>query len=74
VLAEMACWFVYATSVNPAEWTAWCATIALPAFGLFKPRTKTLGVDFAGTVEAVGKRHAVSNRRRCFRWPRWSVR
>jgi len=48
---------VHATSVNPAEWYSMVGKplIARPAFGLFKPRTKTLGVDFAGTVEAVGK-------------------
>ena len=48
---------VHATSVNPAEWYSMVGKplIARPAFGLFNPRTKTLGVDFAGTVEAVGK-------------------
>ena len=48
---------VRATSVNPAEWYGMAGRplIARPAFGLFKPRTKTMGVDFAGTVEAVGK-------------------
>lgn len=48
---------VHATSVNPAEWYSMVGRplIARPAFGLLKPRAKTMGVDFAGTVEAVGK-------------------
>lgn len=47
---------VSATSVNPAEWYAIAGIplVARPAFGFFKPRAKTLGVDFAGTVEAIG--------------------
>lgn len=48
---------VRATSVNPAEWYAVAGTpvLARPTMGMFKPRSKTVGVDFAGTVEAIGK-------------------
>ncbi|MCE9622449.1 MAG: NAD(P)-dependent alcohol dehydrogenase [Actinomycetia bacterium] len=48
---------VHATSVNPAEWYGMMGTplIARMAFGLRKPKTKTMGVDFAGTVAEVGK-------------------
>ena len=48
---------VRATSVNPADWYSVAGTplIARPTMGIFKPRTKTVGIDFAGTVEAIGK-------------------
>ncbi|MBI4884300.1 MAG: NAD(P)-dependent alcohol dehydrogenase [Actinobacteria bacterium] len=48
---------VSAASVNPADWYDLTGTprIARPAMGLFRPKNKNLGVDFAGTVEAVGK-------------------
>ena len=48
---------VRATSVNPADWysVAGQPLLARPTMGIFKPRTKTVGVDFAGTVEAIGK-------------------
>ncbi len=48
---------VHATSVNPAEWYGMMGTplIARMAFGMRQPKVKTLGVDFAGTVENVGK-------------------
>ena len=48
---------VRAASVNPAEWYGITGRpwIARPAVGLRKPRTTRLGVDFAGTVETVGK-------------------
>jgi len=48
---------VYAASINALEWRRF----TLPKFmvrifggGLFEPRDKSLGADFAGTVEAVG--------------------
>ena len=48
---------VRAASVNPADWygIAGRPWIARPAVGLFKPKESRVGVDFAGTVEAVGK-------------------
>jgi NADPH:quinone reductase-like Zn-dependent oxidoreductase len=49
---------VRAVSVNPLDWHFMEGTPyigRLPAFGLLKPRMTRLGVDFAGTVEAVGK-------------------
>jgi len=47
---------VRAASVNPADWYGvhgrpW---VARPQMGLFKPKESRVGVDFAGTVEAVG--------------------
>src|SRR5947207_11463076 len=49
---------VRAVSVNPLDWHFMEGTPylgRLPAFGLLKPRVERLGVDYAGTVEAVGK-------------------
>lgn len=48
---------VRASSVNPADWygVAGRPYIGRPAMGLRRPRSPRLGVDFAGTVEAVGK-------------------
>ncbi|HEY2138759.1 MAG TPA: NAD(P)-dependent alcohol dehydrogenase, partial [Chthoniobacterales bacterium] len=49
---------VHAVSVNPLDWHYMEGTPylgRLPEFGLLKPRVKQLGVDYAGTVEAVGK-------------------
>jgi NADPH:quinone reductase-like Zn-dependent oxidoreductase len=48
---------VRAASVNPADWHALTGTpyIARIAFGLPKPKRGEMGVDFAGTVEAVGR-------------------
>lgn len=49
---------VRAASANPLDWHFMEGTpyIARPlAFGLLKPAEKQLGVDFAGTVEAVGR-------------------
>jgi NADPH:quinone reductase-like Zn-dependent oxidoreductase len=48
---------VRATSVNIADWYAVTGRpwIARPQTGLRKPKSNRLGVDFAGTVEAVGK-------------------
>ena len=48
---------VRAVSINPADWYAVTGRpyVARPQMGLRKPRTNRLGVDFAGTVEAVGK-------------------
>lgn len=48
---------VRATSANPADWYAMMGTplIARPTMGMRKPKARTMGVDFAGTVEAIGK-------------------
>src|SRR5256886_4368364 len=49
---------VRAVSVNPLDWHFMEGTpyIARPlAFGFLKPKVERLGVDYAGTVEAVGK-------------------
>src|SRR5215813_3201982 len=49
---------VRAASVNPLDWHYMEGTpyiVRLIGFGLFKPSEKQLGVDFAGTVEAVGR-------------------
>lgn len=46
---------VHASSVNPAEWYGISGLlIARLGGGLFKPKDPSLGVDFAGVVEAVG--------------------
>jgi NADPH:quinone reductase-like Zn-dependent oxidoreductase len=47
---------VRAASVNPLDWHFMTATpyLARIATGLRKPKSDLLGVDFAGTVEAVG--------------------
>jgi NADPH:quinone reductase-like Zn-dependent oxidoreductase len=48
---------VRAASVNPADWYSVTGTpyIGRPQTGLLKPKEQILGVDFAGTVEAVGR-------------------
>ncbi len=48
---------VRAASVNPAEWYSLTGTpyVGRVQMGLFKPKQQELGVDFAGTVEAVGR-------------------
>lgn len=48
---------VRAFSVNPVEWHTLTGTpyAARLQVGLLRPKRKVLGVDFAGTVEAVGK-------------------
>ena len=48
---------VRAASVNPADWYGMTGTpwVARTEMGLFKPKSNRLGVDFAGTVKAVGK-------------------
>jgi NADPH:quinone reductase-like Zn-dependent oxidoreductase len=48
---------VRAASINPADWYGMTGTpyIGRPSMGLRKPKQHVLGVDFAGTVEAVGK-------------------
>ena len=48
---------VRAFSVNPVEWHTLTGTpyAARLQAGLLRPKRKVLGVDFAGTVEAVGK-------------------
>jgi NADPH:quinone reductase-like Zn-dependent oxidoreductase len=49
---------VHATSINATDWhslTADIFLIRLMGGGLLKPKDTTLGVDFAGTVEAIGR-------------------
>lgn len=48
---------VHGSSVNAADWHLMRGTpfIARLAFGLLKPKFKTLGMDVAGRVEAVGQ-------------------
>ena len=48
---------VRATSVNPADWYGLYGTplIARPTMGFSKPKTMTIGTDYAGTVEAIGR-------------------
>jgi NADPH:quinone reductase-like Zn-dependent oxidoreductase len=48
---------VRAASVNPADWYGVTGRpyVGRAAMGLRKPKSNRLGVDFAGTVEAVGK-------------------
>ena len=48
---------VRAASVNPADWYGMTGRpyVARALGGLRKPKSNRLGVDFAGTVEAVGK-------------------
>jgi len=48
---------VHAASVNPFDWHMLTGVpyIARAAIGLRRPRRRRLGVDFAGTVEAVGE-------------------
>jgi len=48
---------VRAASVNPADWYSVTGTpyVARTQMGLRKPKSNRTGVDFAGTVEAVGR-------------------
>lgn len=46
---------VRANSVNPLDLTIRGPLLLRPLFGLRKPRDTRLGVDYSGTVEAVGK-------------------
>jgi NADPH:quinone reductase-like Zn-dependent oxidoreductase len=47
---------VRAASVNPADWYGVAGPLIVrPSTGFFKPRSDRTGIDFAGTVEAVGK-------------------
>ncbi len=48
---------VRAASVNPADWYGLRGRpyVARMAVGLLKPKSDRLGIDFAGTVEAVGR-------------------
>jgi NADPH:quinone reductase-like Zn-dependent oxidoreductase len=48
---------VHASSVNRGDWYTLTGTpwFARPKMGLLKPKSRTFGGDFAGTVEAVGK-------------------
>ena len=47
---------VRAASVNPADWYSVSGTpyVGRTEMGLLKPKSERLGVDYAGTVEAVG--------------------
>jgi NADPH:quinone reductase-like Zn-dependent oxidoreductase len=46
---------VRAASINPLDLTIRGPWLLRPLFGMRKPRDTRLGVDYAGTVEAVGK-------------------
>jgi NADPH:quinone reductase-like Zn-dependent oxidoreductase len=46
---------VHAASVNPLDLTIRGPLLLRPLFGLRKPKDTRLGVDYSGTVEAVGK-------------------
>ncbi|MGZ8739952.1 MAG: NAD(P)-dependent alcohol dehydrogenase [Gaiellaceae bacterium] len=48
---------VRAASINPADWHGLTGTpyLARALGGLRKPKSQSVGIDFAGTVEAVGK-------------------
>ncbi len=47
---------VRAASVNPADWYGVSGPLIVrPSTGLLKPRNDRTGIDFAGTVESVGK-------------------
>src|SRR5882757_6829159 len=46
---------VRAASLNPLDLTVRGPLLLRPLFGLRKPKDTRLGVDYAGTVEAVGK-------------------
>jgi NADPH:quinone reductase-like Zn-dependent oxidoreductase len=46
---------VHAASVNPLDLTIRGPWLLRPLFGLRKPKETRLGVDYAGTVETVGK-------------------
>ena len=48
---------VRAASVNPADWYSVTGRpyVGRTQMGLLKPKSNRLGVDFAGTVEAIGK-------------------
>jgi NADPH:quinone reductase-like Zn-dependent oxidoreductase len=51
---------VHAASANPADWHGMTGSpfLARTTNGLRKPKAGRLGIDFAGTVEAVGKKMA----------------
>jgi len=51
---------VRAASVNPLDLTIRGPWLLRPVFGLRKPKDTRLGVDYAGTVEAVGKNPAAA--------------
>ena len=47
---------VRAASINPADWYSIVPPLAIrPMAGIRRPKTGRTGIDFAGTVEAVGK-------------------
>src|SRR5512145_1716067 len=51
---------VMANSANPADWHIMRGkpNFARLTFGLFKPKSKFLGADFAGIVEAISKQES----------------
>jgi NADPH:quinone reductase-like Zn-dependent oxidoreductase len=51
---------VRAASVNPLDLTIRGPLLLRPLFGMRKPKDTRLGVDYAGTVEAVGKNPAAA--------------
>ncbi len=51
---------VRAASVNPLDLTIRGPWLLRPLFGMRKPKDTRLGVDYAGTVEAVGKNPAAA--------------
>src|ERR1700738_1467682 len=51
---------VRAASVNPLDLTIRGPLLLRPLFGMRKPKETRLGVDYAGTVEAVGKNSAAA--------------
>ena len=56
---------VHAASVNALDWRPFTMpsfVIRLMSGGLSKPKDPSVGVDVAGTVEAVGRGHGVSAR------------
>ena len=51
---------VHAASVNPLDLTIRGPWLLRPLFGMRKPKDTRLGVDYAGTVEAIGKNPAAA--------------
>lgn len=51
---------VHAASVNPLDLTIRGPLLLRPMFGMRKPKDTRLGVDYAGTIEAVGKNPAAA--------------
>ena len=53
---------VRTASVNPLDLTIRGPVVIRPLLGLRKPKDTRLGVDYSGTVEAVGKNVTTSSR------------